>query len=117
MEAFLYTSALIAFGFGLFIVARPFFGFRRIYEQMQSGKKKFKGFSHIEEFQERVDFATFFPGIVFSTVLSGMATVFILVFLVLNIVTTKETYTFLWGFRKMLVWLGATLFIQLIIMR
>lgn len=118
MEAYLYISALVAFGFGLFIVAKPFFGFRRIYESMQSGKtRRWKGNTHLQEFEKRVDFATFFPGIVFSTVLSGMAVVFLLVFIVLNVVTNRDTYRLIWSFRKMLVWLGATVLIQLIIMR
>merc|ERR1719321_1504241 len=107
MEAYLYIAALSAFGFGLYIVARPFWGFRTIYESMQSGKKRrWKGHTHLEEFEKRVDFATFFPGIVFSTVLSGMAGIFLLVFLVLIVLTTPEFYTFLWILRKMLVWHG-----------
>jgi hypothetical protein len=118
MEAYLYVSALFAFGFGLVVVARPFFGYRKIFENMQSGKKlKFKGHTHLDEFEKRVDFATFFPGIVFSSVLSGMAIIFILVFIILNVLTMREFYTFLWSMRKHLVWLGATVLIQLLIMR
>lgn len=118
MEAFLYISALVAFSFGIFVIVRPFFGFRRIFENMQSGKTmRFKGNTQIAEFEKRADFPTFFPGIVFSTVLSGMAVIFILVFLILNIITSADFYRFIWSLRKMLVWLGATVIIQLVIMR
>lgn len=118
LESFLYISALAAFGFGLYVIAVPFRGYRRIFGQMQRGEiKHIKGHTLIKEFDERMDFACFFPGIVFSTVLTGMATVFLVIFLVLFTLSRHVFWSWLWNARFWLAWLGCTIVIQLLIMR
>merc|ERR1719163_801900 len=54
----------------------------------------------------RLDYATAFPGILFSTVLLGVVVVFLVLFVVLTVLSVPAFYTkVLWGFKVTIVWL------------
>jgi len=117
VELELYIAACMALWFGIWVVRRPFIGHNDLFERMQRGDKNYKGNTQMGDVESRTDFATFFPGLVFSTVLFGMAIVFVTIFSVLVVLTSESFYKWLWGFRALFAWILATTLIQLVILR
>merc|ERR1719281_1697504 len=99
LEWCLYAASLCAFGFCFFIVFEVFRGHVQIFENMQTGSNTYKGSALMADMEKRADFATFFPGILMSTVVCGFFFVFTLLFLGLAVLTTPQFWTWLWGFR------------------
>jgi len=64
-----------------------------------------------------LDYAAAFPGILFSTVLIGMITIFIPVFAICTVLSTRTFYTQLWGYRAVLIGLFMPILMSQILKR
>jgi len=117
IEMFLYAAALLSFAFGVFVVAMPFFGQARVYEQMLRGDH-FKGDKSLDHLKGRLDYATAFPGILFSTVFLGVIIVFFVTLVVLTpFAVPSASVNLIWSFKITLVWLTATFLIMTFLKR
>merc|ERR1719159_735301 len=101
LRCILYVSVTAAMIFALFVIAQPFIGHVRTYEQMQRGDHSYPGGSKYNRNQMRGKYGMsgYFPGTFFSTILSGMVVVFFLLFSILVVVSQKFFWTTLWSFH------------------
>jgi len=117
IEMFLYTASLLSFAFGVFVVAMPFFGQARVYEQMLKGDH-FKGERCVADLKGRLDYATAFPGILFSTVFLGVIIVFFATLIVLiPFAVPNLSVNLAWSFKITLIWLTVTFLIMTFLKR
>jgi len=117
IELALYTSALLAFAFAVFVVAMPFVGYTKLYEQMQEGGT-YLGSSSIESIKGRLDYATAYPGTLFSTVIFGAAIVFGVLMIVLTTLAVPSVYMpLLYGLKVSLFWMVFVLLCNLFLKR
>jgi hypothetical protein len=105
IENALYFSAILAFFFGMFVVAMPFWGHNALYEKMLAGDTSYKGSEAVDVIGGRVDYATTYPGTLFSTVLLGVVIVFFCVFTVLAVLCYPSLWLdYVWSMRFTLMW-------------
>lgn len=102
-EVVLHISALVALGFGIWVAAAPFHAQRQLFEQMQRGDYSFLGHSQLPFLGTYLLFSASFPGVLFSTVLFGVITVFIFMFLLLHILVIPTTYEILWTYKSVIL--------------
>lgn len=108
IEAALYTAALLSFAFGIYVVAAPFFAYVPMYEKMQAGDKTYKGASLREDLKGRLDWATAYPGTLFSTTMAGAIILFFVIFIVLTVLSIPAIYMpIIKAFWICLFWLSA----------
>jgi len=110
IETALYLSALASFVFGVFVVVTPFVGQAQLYKKMQAGDKDYKGARNIDELKGRLDYASAYPGILFSTVLFGVLLIFFTSFAVLTALAVPAIYMpVLTGCKILIIWAVVTL--------
>lgn len=96
--------------FAICVLAKPFFSHVRMYEARQTG-------ADIEQLPEdiirqRFDYAPFFPGIYFSTVMFSFTIVAFVVWLVCSLLSSTLFWEILWYFRVYLLTLAVAFFLQ-----
>jgi len=118
IEACLYAAALLSMVFGLWIVGCTFAGYVRIFEMMQRGDSNFEGSTHMKDFMRAPDKGTFFPGMLFSTVLFGILLSFVICFVLLVFCTSLDFWTWAWGYARIPVFsIACTFFLQYFLLR
>lgn len=116
IEVCLYVAAACSMVFGIWTVLTTFRGYNRIFHAARRGDYSFQGHQDFKYCTYRPDYATYFPGIVFSTVLIGMALMFISLFLLFCLATSWNFWLGCWDFfASYIVWITITFIITQII--
>jgi len=121
IEIVVSISTIISLCFASYIMIRPFFGHKRIYEAMQRGAhNEYQGGtsgSVKAMLRSKLDYACFYPGTFFSTVVSA----YLLIWLVLTVALILVLQPLVWklalSFWPMIGVLAITLFLKIVILK
>eukprot|EP00928_Gymnodinium_smaydae_P025888 TRINITY_DN20496_c0_g2_i1.p1 TRINITY_DN20496_c0_g2~~TRINITY_DN20496_c0_g2_i1.p1 ORF type:complete len:1585 (-),score=219.77 TRINITY_DN20496_c0_g2_i1:50-4405(-) len=118
VETCFFSSVLLTMLFGFYIVYNTFEASVRIFSASQKGDHSFRAYDVMRDSLSRPDYSTFYPGMLFSTVLMGMVTLFPILFIVLLLATSISFWLSVWrAASPMIIWVGGTLFVTHVLLR
>eukprot|EP00747_Dinoflagellata_sp_TGD_P035075 gnl/TRDRNA2_/TRDRNA2_137635_c1_seq1.p1 gnl/TRDRNA2_/TRDRNA2_137635_c1~~gnl/TRDRNA2_/TRDRNA2_137635_c1_seq1.p1 ORF type:complete len:820 (-),score=119.40 gnl/TRDRNA2_/TRDRNA2_137635_c1_seq1:58-2466(-) len=111
-RAILHFSALLSFLFAFWCVAKPFLGYLKAFDQMQSGNLNIKGTMLETLVRKRTDYATLFPGTFFSTALLGYVVVLVMSLFFLVTITSSTFWSWIISLKFFFVFFAASLILH-----
>lgn len=97
----IYLSAVMASFFACSIVLSAFRGYNRLFDQMATGKHTYRG--HTQELRDQYSTATYFLGILMSTVVMGWLLCYWLLLPIFSVLMFADIYVALWEYRTFLL--------------
>lgn len=115
LRIMMYIALVISLLFASFILFKPFTAYVSNVEDMQRGNHRDRDISPV--LKQRVDYATFFPGVYFSTVCMSYVMALVFSFLGLSLVTSNIFYEVLWHLRFFLIFFGSSFLLVWLVFR